>query len=80
MRARQSVTLPRRSIWLTWTGPLVFEALDSNEPDYEDGLIRGTAEALQVDAIISYDKKAFRSSFVPKLTAGEALSLFDEQS
>ena len=62
------------------TGPLVFEALDSNEPDYEDGLIRGTAEALQVDAIISDDKKAFRSSFVPKLTAGEALSLFDEQS
>lgn len=62
------------------TGSLVFEALDSDEPDYEDGLIRGTAEALQVEAIISYDKKAFRNSFVPRLTAGEALSLFDEQS
>lgn len=54
------------------TGPLVFEALDSDEPDYEDGLIRAAAEALQVDAIISYDKKAFVGSFVPKLTAREA--------
>lgn len=59
------------------TGPLVFSALDSDEPDYEDGLIRGVAEALQVDAIISYDKKAFRGSFVPKLAADEAFSLLD---
>ncbi len=57
------------------TGPLVFDALDSNEPDYEDGLIRAAAEALQVDAIISYDKKAFSSSFIPKLTAEEAMKL-----
>lgn len=60
------------------TGPLVFSALDSNEPDYEDGLIRSTAEALQVDAIISYDKKAFRKSFIPKYTASEAQGHFAE--
>ena len=57
------------------TGLLVFNALDSSEPDYEDGLIRSAAEALQVDAIISYDKKAFRDSVVPSLTAKEALAL-----
>lgn len=60
------------------TGPLVFSALDSNEPDYEDGLIRSTAEALQVDAIISYDKKAFHKSFIPKYTASEAQGYFAE--
>lgn len=59
------------------TGIFVFESIDSNEPDYEDGLIRVAAEELQVDAIISYDKAAFKSSFIPKMTAREALeSLF----
>lgn len=59
------------------TGLFVFESIDSDEPDYEDGLIRVAAEELQVDAIISYDKAAFKSSFVPKMTAQEALeSLF----
>lgn len=62
------------------TGLLVFSALDSNEPDYEDGLIRCAAEALQVGAIVSYDKKAFRSSFIPKLTASEASSLLYDAS
>lgn len=56
------------------TGLLVFEALDSDEPDYEDGLIRAAAEALQVDAIISYDKRAFGGSRIRKMTAGEALA------
>lgn len=56
------------------TGFLVFDALDSSEPDYEDGLIRSAAEALQVDAIISYDQKAFKASIIPALTAEEALA------
>lgn len=55
------------------TGLLVFDALDSDEPDYEDGLVRAAAEALQVDAIVSYDKKAFRGSVIPALTAQAAL-------
>lgn len=58
------------------TGLFVFESIDSNEPDYEDGLIRVAAEELQVDAIISYDKAAFKQSFIPKMTASEALSAF----
>ena len=58
------------------TGIFVFESIDSDEPDYEDGLIRAAAEALQVDAIISYDKAAFKQSPIPKMTAPEALSAF----
>lgn len=62
------------------TGLLVFEAIDSDEPDYEDGLIRVAAEELQLDAIISYDKAAFRSSFIPKMTASEACKEFFRDS
>ncbi|MEY8461497.1 PIN domain-containing protein [Eggerthellaceae bacterium 24-137] len=58
------------------TGLFVFEAIDSDEPDYEDGLIRVAAEELQIDAIISYDKAAFKSSFVRKMTAAEACEVF----
>lgn len=58
------------------TGPLVHASLDSDDPDYEDGLIRAAAEFLQVDAIITYDRSAFRSSFIPKLTTGEAIKIF----
>lgn len=61
------------------TGLFVHESIDSDEPDYEDGLIRVAAEQLQVDAIITYDKAAFKSSFIPKMTAQEALvALFGE--
>ena len=35
------------------TGPFVFKSIESDEPDYEDGLIRVAAEALEVDAIVS---------------------------
>lgn len=51
---------------------VIFNALDSDEPDYEDGLIRAAAEALQVDALITYDKKAFKYSSIPSMTAEEA--------
>lgn len=60
------------------TGVLVFQALASDEPDYEDGLIRATAEALQVDAIISYDKAAFKNSIIPALTAAEVLTTMNQ--
>lgn len=62
------------------TGLFVFESIDSDEPDYEDGLIRVAAEELQADAIISYDKTAFKSSFVPKMTAVEACGKFFQKS
>lgn len=45
---------------------------DSDEFDYKDGLIHASVEALQVDTIIPYDQAAFKTSFIPKLTAEEA--------
>ena len=51
---------------------LIDDAFQSDEPDFEDALIRSAAESLQVDAIISYDENAFKNSFIPKLTAKEA--------
>lgn len=55
------------------TSSIVSTALASNEPDYGDGLVRAAAEALAVDAIVSYDRKAFHTSPIPSLTAAEAL-------
>lgn len=72
--ARRSIALIAEVFDLVdLSGLLVWDAIDSDEPDYEDGLIRAAAKALQVDAIITYDRKAFRNSPIPKLTAQEAM-------
>ena len=72
--ARRSIALIAEVFDLVdLSGLLVWDAIDSDEPDYEDGLIRAAAEALHVDAIITYDRKAFRNSPIPKLTAQEAI-------
>ena len=51
----------------------VRDALRSNEPDLEDGLIRAVAERLGVDAIISRDVDAFKNSPIPRISPAEAL-------
>lgn len=51
------------------------EAVNSDEPDFEDGIIRVLAEDAGAAAIISRDEGAFKSSLVRRLTASEALSL-----
>ena len=51
-------------------------ALDSDEPDYEDGCIRAIAERAQVDFIITRDKRAFARSWVKSYSAREFLELF----
>ena len=60
-------------------GPIGVEetlvALDSNEPDFEDGLIRAFAELNDVDFIISRDQKAFRRAKTRKLSAAEYLEI-----
>ena len=53
-------------------------AIRSNEPDFEDGIIRACAEQAQVDFIISRDEKAFLKSPVRRLTAREYADLFCE--
>lgn len=50
------------------------EALGSNEPDFEDGLIRLCAELNDCDFIISRDKDAFAGSTVRCVTAREYLT------
>ena len=51
-------------------------ALDSNEPDYEDGCIRAIAERAQVDFIITRDRTAFERSWVKAYSAKRFLELF----
>ena len=78
--ARRSIENAANSFTLIdLTLDMVYAALHSDEPDYEDGLIRAAAEALQVDAIISYDSRAFRKSIIPRYDADEACrKLFDD--
>ncbi len=72
--------------WLTdllVIGPVGAEeciaALSSNEPDYEDGLVRACAELNDVDFIISRDSAAFAGSPVRSLSAGEYLGSVVQQ-
>lgn len=44
------------------------EALTSNEPDFEDGIIRACAEHESAFAILTRDTRAFTASFVPAMT------------
>ena len=66
--------------WLTQLlviGPVgpeeCLDALVSNEPDFEDGLVRSCAELNDVDFIISRDKDAFAGSRVRCVTSREYL-------
>lgn len=52
------------------------EAIRSDEPDFEDGLIRACAEKAGVDFIISRNEKAFKGSSVKRLSAQDYLDLF----
>lgn len=51
-------------------------AIASDEPDYEDGVIRACAESDPVDFIISKDKDAFARSSIKRLSAQDYLDLF----
>ncbi len=50
-------------------------AAASNEPDFEDGLVRRLAERERLTAIVTRDASAFRSSFVPVFDPREFLGL-----
>ncbi len=57
-------------------GALCRLAALSDEPDFEDGIIRACAESLPVDFIISRDEKAFARSPIRRLSAQEYVDLF----
>lgn len=48
----------------------------SNEPDFEDGIVRACAESVPVDFIISRDEKAFAKSPIKRLSAQDYLDIF----
>ena len=48
----------------------------SDEPDFEDGLIRAVAESNDMDFIITRDAGAFQRSTLKSLTAAKYLTLF----
>ena len=51
-------------------------ALASDEPDFEDGIIRALAESEGCTHIVSRDEGAFLGSAVAKTEAGEYLRMF----
>ena len=51
-------------------------ALRSNEPDFEDGIIRACAESIQADFIVSRDAAAFKAAKIRRLTAQEYVDAF----
>lgn len=53
-------------------------AVSSNEPDFEDGLVRACAENIPVDFIISRDEAAFLKSPIKRLSAQDYVDLFCE--
>lgn len=50
-------------------------ALNSNEPDFEDGIIRACAELNGADFIITRDKAAFAKCKIRSVTAAEYLQI-----
>lgn len=53
-------------------------AAQSDEPDFEDGIIRACAEREGVDFIVSRDENAFLKSSIRRLSAREYVSSFCE--
>lgn len=78
---RYDESTARRAVeWLTKLliiGPVSAEecldALASNEPDYEDGIVRACAELNDADFIITRDREAFAGSTVRAVSSSEYL-------
>lgn len=51
-------------------------ALDSDEPDFEDGIIRAVAELESVDFILTRDAAAFETSKIKPIDAAAYVALF----
>lgn len=75
-RARRSLALIRGLVTIaSLTDGVVARALSSDEPDFEDGIVRASAEMSGADLIVTHDRAAFATSAVPKASALEALDL-----
>ena len=54
-------------------------AMRSNEPDFEDGLVRATAERNGVDFIITRDRSAFANTKVRSVSAAQYLKIVGDE-
>lgn len=61
------------------TSSIALAALISDEPDYEDGLVRCAAESAGCDFIVSRDASAFSGSKVRRIDQIEALAIFESR-
>lgn len=55
-------------------------AIDSNEPDFEDGLIRAAAELNDIDFILTRDASAFKRSTVRAITCEEYMTIVESEN
>lgn len=75
LEARRQVRLLRTLATLVdLTGDVVDRALTSDEPDFEDGLVRAAAVGIGADLIVSRDAAAFVGSSVAREDAVSALA------
>lgn len=51
-------------------------SIASNEPDFEDGLIRACAELNDADVILTRDAKAYKKSTIKAMKCSEYLALY----
>lgn len=58
------------------TVPIAMAAFESDEPDYEDAIVRVTAEGIGARAIMTRDVDAYRGSVVPSVDAKTYLERF----
>lgn len=72
--ARRATEVASKSVFVVTDllASYVPRALASNEPDFEDGLVRIAAEQIGVEAIVSRDERAFALSRIPRLDARQA--------
>ena len=75
--ARQAIANLTRFIDVVSVDKAVVEdALGSNEPDFEDGIIRSCAEFYNVNFIITRNEAAYKASMVKALSSKEFLKNF----
>lgn len=75
-RARKAVGLLMGLVAIAPVGTEELDvALHSNEPDFEDGVIRSCAELNDADFIITRDKDAYAKCKVRSVTASEYLQI-----
>ena len=54
-------------------------AMCSNEPDFEDGLVRATAELNDVDFIITRNRSAFANTKIRSVSAAQYLKIVGDE-